>query len=259
MRALALVLTLLAAPFATQAEEVDVELFLAVDVSRSMTLDELEIQRQGYANAITSPDVMDAIRRGLIGTIAVTYVEWAGENSQKVIVPWTRVSTLEDAVGIAAIITADFETPLRRTSISAALLYARESIETNDFKGLRRVIDVSGDGPNNMGAPVHIARDTVLAGGIIINGLPIMAGAPDEWSLPDLDAYYSACVTGGPGSFVLPVHDWADFAGAVRRKLILEIAARPAPPRPRLIRAAGYNCYVGEAIWEQNTRRYWDY
>lgn len=261
MRLLALILSLLALPL--HGEEVDVELFLAVDVSRSMSLEELEIQRQGYAAALTSPEVIDAISRGLIGTIAVTYVEWAGSNSQKVIVPWTRLSTREEALKIAATITANFETPLRRTSISTALIFAERSISSNSFKGLRRVIDVSGDGPNNMGPPVHIARDKVLASGVIINGLPLMInpGSHDEWSIPDLDAYYSACVIGGPGSFVIPVRKWDEFAPAVRRKLILEIAGGvTAPPaRPRVTRAAGYDCYIGEKIWERNTHRYWDY
>ena len=196
--------SLLAPPL--HAEEVDVELFLAVDVSRSMTPQELDIQRQGYASALTSPEVTDAIGRGLIGAIAVTYVEWAGSHSQTVIVPWTRLSTPEEAAAIAEIITSNFETPRRLTSISAILGHAARSIESNDFQGLRRVIDVSGDGPNNSGPPVTSARDAVLEKGIVINGLPLMTrdGFSDHWGIPDLDAYYANCVIGGPGSFAFP-------------------------------------------------------
>lgn len=263
MRMFAFLFALLALPL--RAEEVDIELFLAVDVSRSMSFEELEIQRQGYAAALTSPEVLDAISRGLIGAIAVTYVEWAGSNSQKVIVPWTRLSTRADAEKIAAIITSNFETPLRRTSISTVLLTAEESIKKNKFEGLRRIVDISGDGPNNMGPPVQLARNKLLQSGIIINGLPLMIGPDphDEWGIADLDVYFRECVIGGPGSFVIPVRRWDEFAPALRRKLILEIAghvpARSGSTRfgaQRLIRVAGYDCAIGEAIYERNTNRF---
>jgi hypothetical protein len=124
------------------------------------------------------------------------------------------------------------------------------------------VVDVSGDGPNNHGAPVTRARDTVLAQGIVINGLPLMTRDTfgGMWHLDDLDAYYAACVIGGPGAFVLPVHDWSEFPAAVRRKLVLEIAGA-APLEPRLIpaqAAAPYDCLIGEKIWERN-RGQWDW
>ena len=174
--------------------EVDVELFLAVDVSRSMAPAELEIQRRGYAEALRSTEVITAIEGGLIGQIALTYVEWAGTGSQRVVVPWTIIGTAAEARAFADRIEAHFDPSLRRTSISGALLYAAESIETNEFLGLRRVIDVSGDGPNNHGRPVTRARDAVIARGITINGLPLMTSdrAGARWHLDDLDAYYTS-------------------------------------------------------------------
>lgn len=239
---------------AEERMEVDVELFLAVDVSRSMQPFELEIQRRGYAAALTSREVQDAIAGGLLGRIAITYVEWAGLYDQRVIVPWTVIATPEDTRVVAARIEANFDDSLRRTSISGALEYAAASIIDNRFDGLRRVIDVSGDGPNNMGAPVTQARDRALAQRITINGLPLMTQDNDitsRWNIPDLDAYYTACVIGGPGAFVVPVTDWSEFEAAVRRKLVLEIANLPLP-RMWQAQATAYNCLVGEDIWRRN-------
>ncbi|MEP0146891.1 MAG: DUF1194 domain-containing protein [Tateyamaria sp.] len=236
--------------------EVDVELFLAVDVSRSMQPLELEIQRRGYAAALTSDEVQAAIGGGMLGRIAITYVEWAGAYSQRVIVPWTLLESRAQAEQIASQITANFDDALRRTSISGALDYAATSIENNAFDGLRRVIDVSGDGPNNMGDAVTSARDRVLARGMTINGLPLMTkddSITSRYNIDDLDAYYTACVIGGSGAFVLPVIDWAEFEEAVRRKLVLEIASTPVTER--LWRAQSpppYDCLIGEKIWEQN-------
>lgn len=257
MRALIAFLLCVALPL--RAEEVDVELVLAVDVSRSMQLHELEIQRRGYAEALQSADVITAITGGMIGTIALSYVEWAGAGSHRVIVPWTRIASARDAERVADTISANFETTLRRTSISSALDFAVSHIENNDFHGLRRVIDVSGDGPNNDGPPVTAARDRALARGIIINGLPMMTRdvMSDRWGIPDLDAYYRNCVIGGPGAFVLPVLEWQEFARAVRRKLVLEIAGHTPPATPRVIPAAAYDCLIGEKIWQRNMQRYW--
>ena len=260
MRMLVLIALLLSGPVHAQDRiEVDVELFLAVDVSRSMQPFELEIQRRGYAAALTSPEVQAAIGGGMLGRIAITYVEWAGANSQRIVVPWTLLQSPEHAAQIAAQITANITDALSRTSISGALDYAAQSIEDNSFEGLRRVIDVSGDGPNNMGGPVTAARDRVLARGMTINGLPLMTqddSLTSRYNIDDLDAYYTACVIGGTGAFVLPVTDWAGFEDAVRRKLVLEIAARPAPP-DRLWQAQSppaYDCLIGEKIWEKNQR-----
>ncbi|WP_238367338.1 DUF1194 domain-containing protein [Mesobacterium pallidum] len=261
MRAL-LILLISLIPVTAPAQtlvEVDVELVLAVDVSRSMNEEELEIQRQGYAEALTSPQVIAAIRNGLIGTIAVTYVEWAGSGMQNVIVPWTIIAGPEDAARVANTISWQITGGMRRTSISGALDAGRALIEGNQIHGLRRVIDVSGDGPNNMGPEVTAARDRALAEGIIINGIPLMTEDPfsTRWGIPDLDVYYTRCVIGGPGAFVIPVTDWRDFAEAVRRKLVLEISGL----EPRIIPAQlrqepPYDCLVGEKLWERN-RQIW--
>ena len=255
MRWLFLFLLLPVTSWADDRLEVDVELFLAVDLSRSMTPYEIEIQRRGYAEALASDAVWAAIDSGLIGQIAVTYVEWAGEYAQRVIVPWTLIDSREDARGVAHVIHTGPGDGMRRTSISGALLYAADSIERNSFHGLRRVIDISGDGPNNQGRPVTRARDHVLEKGIIINGLPLMTR--DEmsrvWDIPDLDEYYRRCVIGGPGAFVIPVLDWAQFADAVKRKLVLEISGitpRVIPAQRRI--APEYDCLKGEKLWEKN-------
>ncbi|MDQ2088363.1 DUF1194 domain-containing protein [Marimonas arenosa] len=256
MRTLLFFLILFTLP-ARAAEEVDLELFLAVDVSQSMSFEELEIQRQGYAAALLSPSVMDAIRGGMLGVVAITYVEWAGTGSHKVVVPWTRVASLKDMTEVAEAITANFENPRRRTSISSILLYGERAINSNAFTGLRRVIDVSGDGPNNMGPPVTAARDRAVGLGLTINGLPLMTRdtASDIWGIPDLDIYYAECVVGGPGAFVLPVRSWEEFAPALRRKLVQEIAGHTPPGRTRMIPAQAYDCLIGEKIWQRNMQR----
>ncbi|QUJ77876.1 DUF1194 domain-containing protein [Sulfitobacter albidus] len=242
------------------AREVDVELVLAVDVSRSMSPAELELQRRGYAEALGSDAVIKAITGGLLGRIALTYIEWAGDGQQRVIVPWTEVSDPAGAAAVAARITAHYEGGLRRTSISSALRAAADSIESNGFDGLRRVIDISGDGPNNMGLPVRAARDEVLARGITINGLPLMTtdALSEIWGIPDLDIYYTNCVIGGPGAFVVPVLQWDAFPAAVTRKMVLEIAGLvPRSSPEKAYRAQGYDCLVGEKMWRQN-RSYFD-
>ena len=233
--------------------EVDLELFLAVDVSFSMNPDELEIQRQGYASALASDAVWKAIRSGLIGEIAVTYVEWAGAYSQNIVVDWTILDSQDAARAVAAQITAHFDPALRRTSITGALDYARQSLKQNEVSGLRRVIDVSGDGPNNQGGLVTRARDRALSDGIVINGLPLMTtdAISEMWGIEDLDVYYAECVIGGPGSFVLPVYSWEDFAPSIKRKLVLEISDL-SRPGPRILRASAYDCQIGEKIMERN-------
>lgn len=250
----------LAAPaWEPEGLEVDLELVLAVDVSRSMSADELETQRRGYAAALRSEEVVAAITGGMVGRVAMTYVEWAGASAQRSIVDWTLIESAEDAAGFAARIGAQTTPGMRRTSISGALLHAAESFGNNGFQGLRQVIDISGDGPNNQGRPVLAARDAVVAEGITINGLPLMT--PEEelaiWDIADLDIYYEDCVVGGPGAFVLPVHGWDAFPEAVKRKLVLEIAGPPARvwraevPGPERI-----DCLVGEKTWDRY-RRTW--
>ncbi|MEL7163865.1 MAG: DUF1194 domain-containing protein [Pseudomonadota bacterium] len=234
--------------------EVDVELVLAVDVSRSMQPFELEIQRRGYAAALASDEVARAIAKGPLGRIALTYVEWAGSYDQRTIVPWTLIETQTQARAFADQLVLNFSDGMRRTSISGALAFAAAEIDSNTYDGLRRVIDISGDGPNNMGLGVTTARDKALAAGITINGLPLLTRDDSlfsRWDIPDLDAYYRACVIGGPGAFVLPVTDWSEFEAAVRRKLVLEIGTGPT----LLWHAqstAPYNCRIGEEIWDRN-------
>ncbi|WP_419910858.1 DUF1194 domain-containing protein [Hoeflea sp.] len=239
------------------AIEVDVELVLAVDVSRSMTERELQIQRRGYAEALTSDSVAEAIKNGLIGKIALTYVEWGGTYWQRVVVDWQIIEDEADLAAFAEQITANFDGVLRRTSISSAITYAAERIEANDIEAMRRVIDISGDGPNNEGPPVTGARDDALDRGMIINGLPLMTreGMGVRFHLEDLDAYYFNCVIGGPGSFVIPVTEWDEFPEAVRRKLVLELAHTQALPVHRVQYSgqtdAGYDCLIGEKIWRR--------
>jgi hypothetical protein len=239
--------------------EVDVELLLAVDVSRSMTPAELEIQRRGYAEALRSEEVIGALRSGLLGRVALSYVEWAGAGAQRIVVDWTLVEDRAGAEAFAAQLDTRFDPALRRTSITGAIAFGRESLASNDFLGLRRVIDISGDGPNNQGGLVTLARDRAIAEGIVINGLPLMTmEVPrSRWHLDNLDVYYRSCVIGGPGSFVIPVTDWADFAAAVRRKLVLELVGATPEPQALLVQYRpepqdARDCQIGEKIWERN-------
>jgi len=230
---------------------VDLELVLAADISRSMDMEEMALQRQGYAHAIRHPRIVGAIRAGGHGRIAVTYVQWAGEYSQRTIVDWTEISDQASAEAFARAIEASSLEVERRTSISTALLYAAGRFENNGFQGRRRVIDVSGDGPNNSGMMVDHARDRVVAEKITINGLPIMSGRPNPSGFPSfqhLDLYYEDCVIGGASAFMVVAHGFMDFARAIRRKLFLEIAEL-TPPRPLLHLAAERSrppCDAGE-------------
>lgn len=241
--------------------EVDVELVLAVDVSRSMSAEELEIQRHGYAAAITDPRVIEAIRAGMLGRIAVTYLEWAANFNQRVSVDWQVIEGEADAQAFAGKLMALTQQGMQRTSISGAIEKASELLEGNGFDGLKRVIDVSGDGPNNQGTPVALARDKAVAEGIVINGLPLMTSSSQysAFAIDDLDLYYANCVIGGPASFSLPVTSWEEFPEAVRRKLIIELAG-PArvPESASVVRTQGlaapdpdYDCLIGEKIWQQ--------
>ncbi|TJW78433.1 MAG: DUF1194 domain-containing protein, partial [Mesorhizobium sp.] len=228
--ALALLLGLTAR--STAIEPVDVELVLAVDVSLSMSPTELEIQRHGYAAALTHDNVLKAIADGVYGKIAVAYVEWAGTRWQRVVVPWTVIANRADAERVVAQMNARPPDSARRTSISGALAFGSDLFAESGFQGTKRVIDVSGDGPNNQGAPVDITRDEVVRQGITINGLPLMTrgGFSGAFDVDNLDRYYSDCVIGGPGAFMIPVNDWTQFPEAIRRKLVLELAG-PASPQ----------------------------
>jgi hypothetical protein len=230
---------------------VDVALVLAVDISLSMDPDEQRAQRDGYASAVGDPAVLAAVSQGPHGRIALAYVEWSGPFTQRVVAPWRVIDGPQAAAAFADEISLAPIRSGRGTSISGALTYAAEYLGSAP-PATRRVIDVSGDGPNNTGAPVTLARDRVLAEGVEINGLPIMLKAPDPtFSIIELDAYYEDCVIGGPAAFVIPVTDVAGFATAIRQKLILEIAGRAPPPRLRLAQGAGPDCGVGEALYER--------
>jgi hypothetical protein len=238
---------------------VDVELILAVDVSYSMDMDELAIQREGYAQAIVSKEFLQALKSLPNGKVAITYFEWAASSDQKIIIPWRLIDGPETADAVADEI---MKTPIRRasrTSISGAIYFAMPLFDENPYKGLRRVIDISGDGPNNNGAPVLGARDEALAKGIIINGLPIMVKEPSysTMDIDNLDWYYEDCVIGGPGSFVVAIKDREKFKEAIRAKLLLEVAGKT--PERRLVPVAEkqprVSCLIGEKIWQDRWGR----
>ena len=234
---------------------VDVELVLAVDVSYSMDPDEQALQREGYITALTSREFMQALRQGMHGKVAVTYFEWAGSHHQQIIVPWRLIGGPESADSFAADIARAKYTRASRTSISGALSFAMPLFDGSGYRGLRRVIDVSGDGVNNNGMPVTLVRDEVLAKGITINGLPIMLNRPNYGGMDigELDIYYEDCVIGGPGAFVVPIKERDKFTEAIRTKLVLEIAGRM--PEPRVIPVSAdkprISCTIGERLWQQ--------
>jgi len=250
-----------AGPARAEPLPVDLELILAVDVSWSMDLDEQQFQRAGYVAAMRDPAVIDAIVGGGWGRIAVTYVEWAGSDLQTVIVPWTLIDSAESAQLFAAGLASMRIGRLRRTSISSALNFSEQYFDDNDFQGLRRVVDVSGDGANNQGMPVTALRDRLVSKGIIINGLPIMIKASNPggyFGIPNLDIYYEDCVIGGPASFVIPVDDVNRFATAIRQKMILEIAGHMPQIVPAQLtqKAPRIDCMIGEKLWREWRERY---
>ncbi len=252
-------------PGAANTDFVDLELVLAVDVSMSMDPDEQHLQRDGYVAAFRDPELLRAIRKGPNGRIAVTYVEWAGNGIQTVVVPWHVVGSADEANGFADALDSRPVSRALYTSISGATSSAHMLFAASPVRGLRRVIDISGDGPNNSGVPVEVARDRVVAEGTVVNGLAIQLGdrrGPYTYfDLPDLDRYYHDCVIGGPGAFVLSIRAMHEFATAIRKKLLLEIAGRaPSPPQAKVIRAQHspgeekYDCLIGEKMLRQYRR-----
>ncbi|MBF9233749.1 DUF1194 domain-containing protein [Microvirga alba] len=249
---LALVFALLTHPGLARAQtEVDLALVLAVDISFSMDTEEQALQREGFAQAFRSKQVHDAIRGGMLGKIAVTYVEWAGSSDQKVIVPWTILDNSESLMAFAERIAS---TPLRRaqrTSISGALDFGVKLFAESNVTPTRRVIDVSGDGPNNQGRIVTEARKEAVAKGITVNGLPIMMRRPGYLDIQDLDLYYKDCVIGGQGAFMVPVRERDQFVQAIKTKVLLEVA-NLTPPRTLIHRTQNTptaNCLAGEMQW----------
>lgn len=236
--------------------QVDVELVLAVDVSYSMDQEEQKLQRNGYVEAITSADFLRALKSGPTGKVAIAYMEWASSSDQKIIIDWSVI----DGEGSArAFADKLLESPYRRasrTSIAGAIDFSVHMFDGNGFDGGRRIIDVSGDGPNNNGRLVTAARDEAVAQGITLNGLPLLI-RPTRFGYMDienLDEYYADCVIGGAGAFMIPVKDDKAFVDATRTKLVLEVAGlgRPArllvpaqAPEPRV------SCSIGESLWHQ--------
>ena len=234
---------------------VDVELVIAVDISYSMDPEEQVLQREGYIEGLTSPEFLNALRQGMHGRIAVTYVEWAGSPEQRILVPWRLIDGPETARAFTEEIARAPYRRAFRTSISGALLFSAPLFEGNGYSGIRRVIDVSGDGTNNQGPLVTLTRDDVLAKGITINGLPIMLKRPNAATLDieNLDVYYEDCVIGGAGAFVIPIRDRSEFRKATRTKLVLEIAGLTPEPRviPAAARAPRISCTIGERMWQE--------
>lgn len=269
--ALLLVLALLggwSARSVAQDDVVDLHLVLAVDVSWSMDPEEQRLQRDGYVDAFRDNAVIKAIQSGPVGRIAVTYFEWAGADIQFMVVPWMIVEGPASAHRLADQLSERRIARHRMTSISSALEYAHRLLREAPGVAARRVVDVSGDGPNNGGvAPVTLVRDALLADGVVINGLPIMLktggegglGAGFGQDISDLDEYYAQCVTGGPGSFVIPIRTRAEFATATRQKLLQEISWVPEPTVLRVQRTTelpppqggSYDCLIGERNWRR--------
>ncbi|MFN4159953.1 MAG: DUF1194 domain-containing protein [Gemmobacter sp.] len=211
----------------------DVELVMLADTTGSIDEYELRFQRQGYAEAITDPRVITAIRNTLTGRVAVTYVEFGAADSQAVIVPWTLIETEADARAFAAALGPPPRLAYGRNGFGAALLKGKELIETSPYRGLRRVIDFSADSTwNRTGPPIAEARAEVLAAGITINGLAVVCLVCTASTSPgDLVAEFERQIIGGPGAFVIGAETAVQFTQALRRKLILEISGDMPPAR----------------------------
>lgn len=205
------------------AQDTDLELVLLADASGSIDQREIAFQRQGYAAAITDPEVLAAISNTAYGSIAVIYVEWAA--NQVVVADWTLIDGAEAAADFAATLTAKPRQAYGRNAIGAALVEAIRLMDTNEFDGWRRVIDFSGDSVNSYYGPsIEEARAQVLAAGVTINALPILRPDDPGRAHGGLEARYEQMIIGGPGAFVVTAETRETFAEAVKRKLILEIS-----------------------------------
>jgi hypothetical protein len=223
-------LAVLVCPAGARAQNTDLLLVLAADVSRSIDEGEFELQRKGYAAALTDPRVLAAIRGGSSATIAVCFIEWSGAGEQMVVADWALLHDDEDAGAVAAAILAAPRSFMGRTSISGAIDFAMERLAAAKPHSNRRIIDISGDGTNNSGRAVTEARDQALAEGVTINGLAIINDRPNPGyafhtqppgGLPE---WYRQNVIGGPGAFLRVVDDFRSFADAMTNKLVSEIA-----------------------------------
>ena len=241
-------LAALALPFAfcnaNASIDVDVELVIAVDVSASIGWDEYRFQRRGYVEAIRHPDFARAVSALRHQRIALTYVEWSSSKLQTIIVPWREIDDAASAGAFAAALEAAPFIRGQGTSISGAIDFGAGILLSNSFEGDRKVIDISGDSPNLSGSPVALARDSAVAREIVINGLPITINP--SMKPVDLAEYYSECVIGGPGSFMLPVKRMEEFAEAVRQKLIREVAGLPEETIVPISVSPPVDCLAGE-------------
>jgi hypothetical protein len=230
LAAMATVPSLAAAP-----EPVDVELVIATDVSPSIDFSEARLQREGIAEAFLNPEVVQAIEAGSLGKIGVAAIDFSAREYNRVVVNWQVIHDKASAAAFSAAIRKAPPTTGRHTSISDAIELGQALLEGNTLEGTKKVIDISGDGPNNWGRQINLVRDLAVMRGITINGLPILGSAPE------LDKYYANCVIGGPGSFIVVANGFVDFARAIRNKLIQEIASNGplrAPASPLLVRVA---------------------
>jgi len=232
--ALTLVALALIQPAPARAQQVDLLLVLAADVSRSVDHQKFELQRQGYAAAISNPQVLEAIRSGIHGKIALNFLEWSGVGAQKVVIDWTVIDGRESARRFGDQLVEAPRSFADRTSISGGIEFSMAQLKRAPFKAPRRTIDVSGDGTNNAGRDVRIARDEAVAEGVTINGLVILSQSQVPWN-PEhtnppggLEKYYRDNVTGGPGSFVVAADGFESFGKAIIKKMIAEIAMLPA-------------------------------
>ncbi|MCA3612147.1 MAG: DUF1194 domain-containing protein [Methylobacterium sp.] len=237
--------------------DVDVALVLAVDISFSMDLDELNLQRTGYIEALTSPLVLDAIRKGMVGRVAVTYIEWAGVNTRHVIADW---SIIEDQASAEAFVQKLREAPVRRarrTSVTTAIEFSIDRLKQAQVRPIRRVIDISGDGPNNEGGLVTRARDAAVEAGVVINGLPIIIkrGWSSPFDVDNLDDYYRDCVIGGPGSFMLTITGKDQFTPAIKQKILRELASPTQNDITATPARGETDCTMGERQWRQQWER----
>jgi len=222
------------------AEEVDLLLVLSSDVSRSIDTQKFKLQRDGYAAAIVNPRVIQAIRSGALGRIGVSLVEWSGIGAQKIVVDWTIIHDEVSAKDFSAQVIEAPRAFADRTSISGGIDFAVAQLARSPYHAARRTIDISGDGNNNSGRDVTVARDEALAKSVTINGLVILTENPsyfgaDHTNPPGgLDNYYRNNVVGGPGAFVMVAENFNSFGQAILNKLIAEIAANPYPQQAQV-------------------------
>jgi len=230
-------LLLLSATTTRAQEQVDLLLVLSSDVSRSVDHPKFLLQREGYAAAISDPQVLDAIRSGPHQKIAVCFIEWSGFGAQKLVIPWTRIDGAASARKFGDQMLELPRSFADRTSISGGIEFSFAQFASAPFQAPRRTIDVSGDGTNNAGRDVRVARDEVVAQGVVINGLVILSDRPVPWNAEHtnppggLENYYRENVIGGPGAFVMVAENFQSFGRAIVKKLIAEIASL-GPARP---------------------------